>query len=140
MNEVAERLAARDKIAALETVMRTMAPLVIEPRHYFGTDCYVREVTLPAGTTATGKIHKTRHVCIISKGDVTVVTETGSQRIAAPATFISEPGTKRAVYAHEDTVWTTIHGTPETDIAKLEADLVVDDFDALEAAGAPCLS
>lgn len=141
MNELIDlpRQVTSAQIDRLQTAMAAMPQLLIEPKHFFGTDVYVREVTLPADTTAIGKIHKTRHVCIISKGDVTVLTEHGLERIKAPATIISEPGTRRVVYAHEESVWTTIHGTKETDIDKLEAELVID-----AALGAPedivCLS
>ncbi len=38
----------------------------------------------------------------------------------APVTFVSKVGTKRAVYAEEDTIWTTIHITNETDTDKVE--------------------
>ena len=42
---------------------------------------------------------------------------------SAPASFISDVGTKRVVHTHEDAIWTTIHPNPtnETDIEKLEA-------------------
>lgn len=79
---------------------------------------------IPAGTVATGKVHKTLHLNILSQGDVSVLTEDGMKRIQAPCTIVSPPGTKRAVYAHTDVVWTTIHGTHETDLEKLEADLI----------------
>ena len=36
----------------------------------------------------------------------------------------SLPGTKRAVYAHPDVVWTTIHLTNETDLDKIEAEVI----------------
>jgi hypothetical protein len=44
------------------------------------------------------------------------------QTLEAPASFISEPGTKRVVFTHEDAIWTTIHPNPtdETDLKKLE--------------------
>ena len=49
------------------------------------------------------------------------------REVTAPATLISQPGIKRAGFAHEETVWTTIHAVPVgmTDIAALEAHLVV---------------
>jgi glutamate-1-semialdehyde aminotransferase len=38
----------------------------------------------------------------------------------APRTWVSEPGAKRIAYFFEETIWTTIHGTDETDVDKIE--------------------
>ena len=39
--------------------------------------------------------------------------------MVAPCTLISQPKAKRAIHALEDSVWTTIHATNETNVAKL---------------------
>jgi hypothetical protein len=39
------------------------------------------------------------------------------------------PGTKRALYIHEDATWVTFHPTPETDLEKIETQLIAKDFD-----------
>ena len=93
--------------------------------HFFAPGVYARQMFIPAGLVAVGKIHKTAHVSIISCGKVSVTTENGTEIIEGPYTFINTPGEKRAVYAHTDTVWTTIHPTDETDIRKIEKDLPV---------------
>jgi hypothetical protein len=128
-------LELRDKIEQLEGVMLQMKEeqIEIEPKHYFAEGLYAREITIPKGTTLTGKIHKFEHLNIISKGDISVMTEAGIKRIQAPATIISQPGTKRVGYAHEDTVWTTIHATTERDLVKLEDILVTNSYVALDA-------
>ena len=110
----------RRKVEKLERAMRGEPQLDIPVKHYFAHGTYAREVTLPKGTLATGKIHKYSQVNIISKGEVSVVTESGVIRIKAPYTLVSPPGTKRAVYTHKETVWTTIHSTYETDVEKIE--------------------
>jgi hypothetical protein len=91
-------------------------------RHWLAPGIYAREIHLPAGTLVVGKIHRQRHLNIISKGSVTCYTEFGLEHHEAPSSFISEPGTKRVVLTHEDAIWTTIHPNPtdETDISKLE--------------------
>jgi hypothetical protein len=115
----------RNKIFELEAAIhRELVPIDCPVSHYFSDGVYAREMRIPAGTVATGKVHKTLHLNILSQGDVSVMTESGIKRIQAPATIVSPPGTKRAVYAHTDVVWTTIHGTHETDLEKLEADLI----------------
>lgn len=124
-DESAKLRAHRDLVRRIEDEIAKHEPLPIEVRHYFAHGVYAREVFLPKGTTASGKIHKFSQVNIISQGDIAVLTPDGEIRYRAPTTFVSPPGTKRAVHAHEDTVWTTIIGTDETDPAKAEAELVV---------------
>jgi hypothetical protein len=116
----------RNKIEQLEAAMFQMVEhqVHIEPVHHFADGTYCREITIPKGTTLTGKIHKTEHINIISKGDISVLTENGIQRIKAPCTIVSKPGTKRVGFAHEDTVWTTVHATNEKDLEQLELELI----------------
>ena len=72
---------------------------------------------------------------VISKGRVTVYTEDGCRDLEAPITFISEVGTKRAVLAHEETVWTTVHVTSETDLDKIEEHVIAKSYDELALLG-----
>lgn len=113
----------RAQIERLEDEMRNCPPVVIEPVHRFAKGLYAREITIPKGTLLTGRVHKTEHLnfCV---GDITVWTEDGMKRIRGHATLVSRPGTKRVGYAHEDTVWTTVHATEETELEKLEAELI----------------
>lgn len=126
-------IVTRGKILALEDAMRQMPQVEIPPVHYFSKGLYAREIFIPKGTLLTGKIHKTEHLNIISKGDISVVTEEGTKRIQAPFTMVAKPGTKRVGYAHEDTVWTTIHATEETDLEKIEHELIAPTFEDFEA-------
>lgn len=124
-----EDASIRERIVHLEDAMK-QSPCQVEipPVHYFARGLYARQITIPRGTLLTGKIHKTEHLNIISKGDISVLTEDGPKRVQAPCTMVSQPGTKRVGYAHEETVWTTIHATEETDLVQLEADLIATDF------------
>jgi len=123
----------RDNILALEQLMLDQPQVEIEPTHYFADGIYAREIVIPAGTLLTGKIHRTRHLNIVSKGKIAVVTEDGQKIIEAPCTFVAEAGTKRVGFALEDCVWTTIHASQETDLEKLETELIAPSFEALEA-------
>lgn len=114
----------REKIMELESAMRQYDQLEIPVTHHFSEGLYAREILIPAGTILTGKVHKTEHLNIVSKGDITVWTEDGMKRVQAPFTMVSRPGTKRVGYAHEDTVWTTIHATNERDLVALEEQLI----------------
>lgn len=114
MSELATPMAER--VLALQSKMLAMPEhqIVILPRHTFAHGLYAREVTLPAGSTAIGFRHAQEHICIISKGRVQVVTEDGTQEIAAPATMVVPAGRKNCVHALEETVWTTIHASDAT--------------------------
>lgn len=121
-------LATRNKIELLEQEMFKQEQVEMLPTHIFADGLYAREITIPKGVLLTGKIHNAEHINIISKGEISVLTEDGVKRIKAPCTIVSRPGTKRVGYAHEETIWTTVHaiGTLPQDVKALEAVLVCD--------------
>src|SRR5262245_49763517 len=102
----------REKVDRLEAEMRRHPPIDIPVRHYFATGLYAREIIIPAGVVAVGKIHKTQHINVISSGAVTMVTPTGSAYVKAPYTWVVEAGIKAAAYAHQPTVWTSFCVNP----------------------------
>lgn len=128
MNDLTLRnnaLSVREKVNTLEAMMRESGASADLPvRHFFSPGVYARELFIPKGTLLTGKIHKYPQINIMSAGDISVLTEDGIKRVQAPFTIVSPAGTKRIAYAHEDTVWTTIHGTHETDVDKIEAAMI----------------
>lgn len=135
MNAVVERNQEfRDTVMRLQEHLLEHANQTEEcpVRHFFSNGVYARELTIPKGFVLVGKIHRYPHLNIISKGRIRVSTEAGVQEIEAPYTFVGTPGVKRAGYALEDTVWTTIHATEETDLEKIEAVMIVKDYDTLE--------
>lgn len=116
---------SREKITELQELMLSLNEgLELPVRHHFAPGVYCRELTIPAGVVAVGKIHRTEHLTIISSGKVTIWTEEGMKTLEAPCMLHSMPGAKRAAYAHTEVVITTIHPTTETDLAKLEAELI----------------
>jgi quercetin dioxygenase-like cupin family protein len=114
----------RNMIMRFENELKKFDQEQLPLKHHFADGQYGREIFIPKGTLVVGKIHKHSHLNIVSKGDVTVVTEFGINRIIAPYTFVSQPGTKRALLANEDTIWTTVHVTNETDIEKIEEQII----------------
>lgn len=93
--------------------------------HFFSEGVYRREMHIPAGHIIVGKLHKHELVNIITKGRVTVITEQcGVEEFVAPIVFTSPAGTKRLLFTHEDTVWSGIHPTYETDLAKIEDEFI----------------
>lgn len=93
--------------------------------HRFTPGLYIREIFMPAGTLVVTKIHKTEHPFVISQGRVSVFDEIhGVQELAAPHCGITLPGTRRALYVHEDTIWTTFHPTELRDIEAIEREII----------------
>lgn len=125
---VGDRLAARQKILDLQNELIKLPQVEIVTTHHFSKGLYAREIFIPKGTILIGKIHKYISLNILSQGDITILTEFGARRVCAPYTVVSPPLTKRVGYAHEDTVWTTIHATEETDLEKLEEELILPGF------------
>lgn len=99
--------------------------------HKFGDGCYIREITMPKGMLLTSKIHKKKHPYFVLKGDVSVLTGEGVIRIKAPFSGITEPGTKRVLYMHEETVWTTVHITESKDLKQIESEIIAKNYDEI---------
>src|SRR3990167_1655707 len=101
--------------------------------HKFADGIYVREIFIPKGMCVVGKIHKHSHPNFLLKGEVLVVTEDGKERLMAPLSIISPAGIKRVVYALEDSVWITVHVTSETDLIKIEDEVIAKTFQEFES-------
>lgn len=111
-------------IAERPVIVLEGEPVEIQIRHYFSDGVYAREMFVPKGVGFVGKIHKKTNLSIMSQGDMSIRTEKGVVRLKAPYTYVAPPGTQRIGYAHEDTVWTVIHGTNETDVEKIELEFI----------------
>jgi hypothetical protein len=101
-------------------------------KHSFSDGIYVREIKIPAGTLLTGKIHKHSHPNFLMEGEVTVYTESGGlEGLMAPASMISNAGTKRVVMAVTDVVWITVHHNPTNtqDLKELEEIIIADSYE-----------
>lgn len=133
---------SKEKIT--EMIFALQDKLIAEPqseaplKHYFSKELYAREMTIPKGTIVIGKIHKFESFTIISKGDISILSIDGVTRVKAPYSFVASPGAKRLVYAHEETVWTVMHATKETDLRKIEDEVIAKDYS--EVAGADHLT
>lgn len=138
MSDIAiNRPDTRKSIQNLEGAIRDSGqafdPDIVTPvTHHFAPGLYAREIWLPKGVMVVGKIHKHSHINTISVGHVLVVTEFGQHELKGPHTFVSEAGAKRAVVALEDTIWTTYHPTEETEVEKIEEEIIAKSYDELE--------
>jgi hypothetical protein len=101
-------------------------------KHSFADGCYIREIFNPANELIVTKIHKIAHPFFLLKGEMSILTEDGVKRIKAPYYGITKPGTKRVIYTHSDVVFVTVHVTKETDLKKIEEDLIAKDFDEID--------
>ena len=97
--------------------------------HSFVDGAYVREIFLPKNMLFITKIHKKTHPYFVMKGCVSVLVEDEEVLIRAPFSGITKAGTKRIIYTHEDTIWITVHVTDETDISKIEEEVIAKSFD-----------
>src|SRR3990167_10538263 len=116
-------------------MMREMPQVQLRTNHYFADGIYAREVFRPAGTVIIGKVHKKEHLYIVTQGCVRVVMDDTTMEYRAPAVIVSKPGTKRAVYALEDSVCMTVHRSKKRNLDKLERELVHEDKLALFDSG-----
>jgi len=97
-------------------------------KHYHVPGAYIREIFMPSGILLTSKIHKKQHPFFVMLGDCSVITDSGIERIVAPHFGITEPGTKRLLYMHKDTIWITVHPTELTDINDIEEEIIAKSF------------
>jgi len=132
---------SRDKLMALQQAIQeqddhmTAEELEAEMNvHHFAPHVYGREMRIPAGTYIVGKIHKHAHLNVITKGVIKVVTEFGEDIYEGPKIWVSEPGTKRAVLALEDTQWLTIHPNFDDtdDLEALEKYVIAESYEELD--------
>lgn len=123
----------RATITALHDVMASAVDAgeltAIEPplEHYHTPGLYGRRIFVPGGTVVITKVHKSEHITVALKGTCTVRDEQGNlSEISAPAVFVTRPGTRRAVYAHDDVEWLTVHACTTQNLDQIESLLVAD--------------
>jgi hypothetical protein len=100
--------------------------------HTFVDGLYVRQIFMPKGMLFVTKIHKKNHPYFVLQGDVSVLTEEGIKHIKAPYSGVTKIGTKRIIYTHADTIWITVHKTDETDLEKIENEVIAKSFDEID--------
>lgn len=137
-------------ILTLQAELSKLPQVELETEHHFADGMYARVVRRPKGTTIVGKVHKKEHFYIVTKGAVRVSDGETWNDYRAGDVIVSRPGTKRAVFALEDSICMTVHRTNKRNLEKIERELVVDDPTALFGPGnklkrlpgkdVPCLS
>lgn len=130
-----EELRIREQIYELEALLHSYEGSFVDTEqeahglklvHKFVNGLYYRELTIPPGQVIMGKRHAQEHIVMLTAGSCIVVTERGRETITAPATFISPAGEKRVVITGlESVTWVVIHPTTETDIDKIEQEVII---------------
>ncbi len=131
MNE----LVSRSKILNLEQAIIDAGGAVphCPVKHFWAEGMYGRAIFLPAGSVVVGKLHKHGHPNYIVSGHVAVYTEFDYAEMRGPLVFQSLPGTKRVVFAIEDTVWITYHKNPSNtrDLLQIEREVIATSYTQL---------
>lgn len=130
MDDIVEldKIVTREKVEELQRAISTMPQFDgFITKHYFADGMYCRSLWRPAGCLIVGKVHKKEHFYIVASGKVIVTTDEGVKEITGPQVIVSQPGTKRAVLALEESTCITVHRTDKREFDELESDLVEDD-------------
>ena len=116
------------QVERLANAVLALPQVQLETFHYFVDGMYFRMLARPKGALICGKTHKKRHVYLVLSGTVAITNgDEPPREVTGPALIVSEKGTKRAVLALTDAIYMTVHRTEETDLDKVETDLVEDD-------------
>ena len=136
--EVRQRKEFREKITELEeaiiSVQGTTGEVMHKAnpvKHTFAGGCYIREIYNPANELIVTKIHKKEHPFFLMKGEMSILTEEGIQNIKAPYQGVTKPGTKRAIYTHEECIFITVHATENTTVEDVEEEVVCTKYEDL---------
>ena len=87
---------------------------------------------MPKDLVVSTKIHTKNHPFFIMKGEASIYSDNGVERIKAPYHGITEAGTKRVLYIHEECTFITVHRTDCLDIDDILNEVTVDDFSKLD--------
>ena len=136
--EIRKRKEFREKISDLEQAIIDVGDTTGEimhnanpVKHTFAGGCYIREIYNPANELIVTKIHKKEHPFFLMKGEMSILTEEGIQNIKAPYLGVTKPGTKRAIYTHEECIFITVHATDNTTIEDVEDEVVCTKYEDL---------
>ena len=103
-------------------------------KHTFADGIYVRQMDMKAGSAVIGAIHNHLHVWFLLTGRLAVATEELVEEYIAPCYVLATPGSKRVIYAMEDSIFINIHKNPTNtqNIEELESEIVSKNFKEYE--------
>lgn len=120
-----KNLEHKEAIKELIAIVNQVPQLEIPVTHRFLPGFYAREITMPAGMTGVGHIHKQKHLNIVLTGHAIVTWDGHTEEIRAPYVFESLPGAQKAFQVFEDFRLMTVHANPKnlTDIVEIEREI-----------------
>ena len=110
----------------VEDASRELPQLDIPVEHFFAPGTYGRMMIMEPGIYLVGKTHKHAHLAVLLEGTIQVISKYGSAIFEAPYIVNVNAGDKRAFKSLTKVKWMTIHATTETDLVRLESELVED--------------
>lgn len=98
-------------------------------KHNLQDGLYTREILMPKGSLVVSFIHKQNHPSFFMSGEMSVLLDTGEvKRIKAPMKVMTEIGTQRVAYMHEDCIWICVYKTDKKTIEEAEKDVYTQDY------------
>ena len=92
--------------------------------HYIKDGLYTREIFMPKGSLVVSFIHKQNHPSFFLEGEMSILTDAGEvKKIKAPMKVMTETGTQRVAYMHEDCKWVCVYRTDKTNIKDAQKDV-----------------
>jgi|TARA_R100001463_G_scaffold52885_1_gene103783 hypothetical protein len=100
-------------------------------KHTFTDGIYIRQMSMKKDSFVIGKIHKHNHVWFLLTGMISVADENDTVDHIAPCYVEAPSGSKRMIYAHEDSIWVNIHANPTNtrDLEELEELIIAKDYE-----------
>jgi len=100
-------------------------------KHTFTDGIYIRQMSMKKDSFVIGKIHRHNHVWFLLTGKISVVDEHDTVDHIAPCYVEAPAGSKRVIYAHEDSIWVNIHANPTNtkDLNELEDLIIAKDYE-----------
>jgi hypothetical protein len=97
--------------------------------HHLKDGLYTREIFMPKGVLVVSFIHKQNHPSFFLKGEMSVLLDTGEvKKIKAPMKVMTEIGTQRVAYIHEDTTWVCVYKTDAKTLKEAEAEVYTENY------------
>ena len=99
-------------------------------KHTFADGIYIRQMDMKTGSAVIGAIHNHLHAWFLLTGRLVVATEDLIEEYVAPCYVLATPGSKRVIYAVEDSIFVNVHKNPNNikDIEELEKEIVSKTF------------
>lgn len=127
-------LVKRQMLLNLERELAKLPQVDLLVRHHFADGLYTRELYIPAGVALVGYIHMQACTTSILQGRILIADGEETKTLEAPLIFACAPGSKKAGYALEDTIWADNYLNLDncTDIDILEARLTANTHEEFE--------